>query len=131
MNTDDFTQSLESVIAQERACTVPITAEERRELFGDWCALNPDALSEMELTALAIDRRGLRVSTKYLIEKQRYEGSFKLNGVPFRDQHGLEHCYCINNSDTACLARWLVERHPGMNIELRKSVLDKEGGNEG
>ena len=46
---------------------------------------NPKALREIELTALAIDARGLRVSTKYLIEKQRYEGTTKLVGVPFVD----------------------------------------------
>lgn len=132
MDTDDFTQPLEKVMREERrhVYPVPLKAADRRALFNRWCELNPKALREIELTALAIDARGLRVSTKYLIEKQRYEGRAKLVGVPFFDNSGVEHAYCINNSDSSLLARWLLERNPGMRIELRKSMFDKETNDE-
>lgn len=80
MDVDDYTQPLESVVRQERMAVypVPLKLKDRQELFERWCKLNPQALRQIELTALAIDQRGLRVSTKYLIEKQRYEGTCKL-----------------------------------------------------
>lgn len=87
-------------------------------------------MREIELTALAIDARGMRVSTKYLIEKQRYEGTSGLTGVPFLDGEGAEHTYKINNSDSSLLARWLLGRHPGMRIELRESMFDEEEKHE-
>lgn len=132
MDTDDFTQPLEKVMRDERrhVYPMPLKAADRRALFNRWCELNPKALREIELTALAIDARGLRVSTKYLIEKQRYEGRVKLVGVPFFDDSGVEHTYGINNSDSSLLARWLLERHPSMRIELRKSMFDKESNHE-
>jgi len=85
MNTDDFTQPLESVMRQERMAVypLPLKIQDRAELFTKWCELNPKTLRNIELTALAIHQRGMRVSTKYLIEKQRYEGSHQITGVPF------------------------------------------------
>ena len=132
MDVDDYTQPLESVMRQERTAVypVPLKLKDRQELFERWCKLNPQALRQIELTALAIDQRGLRVSTKYLIEKQRYEGTCELVGVPFRDGNGLEHVYAINNTDTPLLSRWLLEHHPDLNIELRKSIYDKENNHE-
>lgn len=126
MNTDDFTQSLESVIRQERMSVypLPLKIQDRRELFAKWCELNPKTLRSIELTALAINQRGMRVSTKYLIEKQRYEGAYELAGVPFLDGNGQEHLYAINNTDTPLLSRWLLARHPDLNIETRKSIYD-------
>ena len=122
MDVDDYTQPLESVMRQERfaTCSVPLKLQDRQELFKLWCKLNPRALRQIELTALAIDQRGIRVSAKYLIEKQRYEGAVKLVGVPFVDGNG------INNTDTPLLARWLLKRHPKLNIKLRNSIYDKE-----
>lgn len=126
MDTDDLTRPLEAVMRDERRRRpVPLRARDRAELFEEWARLNPDAMREMELTALAIDARGIRVSAKYLVEKQRYEGSVKLVGVPFTDCQGVEHLYGINNSDTALIARWLLGRHPDMDIEIRKSIFDK------
>ena len=132
MNTDDYTQSVEAVIAQERrrVYSMPLKVSDRRYLFKEWCEKNPRALREIELTALAIDARGLRVSTKYLIEKQRYEGHVKLNGVPFYDDQGNEHTYGINNSDSSLLARWLLERNPKLRLEQRTSMFDKEKKDE-
>lgn len=130
MNVDDYTQPLEAVIGRERSYSYPLRPDERRELFAEWCRLNPDALRVIELTAIAIDARGMRVSTKYLIEKQRYEGRVKLVGVPFRDSHGYEHVFGINNTDSALLARWLLERNPDMNLQTRKSMFDKENKHE-
>lgn len=87
MDVDDYTQPLESVMRQEQLAMypVPLKLQDRQELFKLWCELNPRALRQIELTALAIDQRGIRVSAKYLIEKQRYEGAVKLVGVPFVD----------------------------------------------
>ena len=132
MNTDDYTQSVEAVIRQERqrVYSMPLKVSDRRYHFKEWCEHNPKALREIELTALAIDARGLRVSTKYLIERQRYEGRVKLVGVPFFDDSGVEHTYGINNSDSSLLARWLLERNPEMRIELRQSMFDKEKNHE-
>ena len=128
MNIDDFTQPLESVIRQERmeVYPLPLKADNRRELFAKWCERNPKALKQIELTAIAIDERGMRVSSKYLVEKQRYEGTCKLVGVPFYDGNGIEHVYSINNTDTALISRWLLERHPKLNIEVRRSIYEKE-----
>lgn len=128
MNIDDFTQPLESVIRQERmeVYPLPLKADDRRELFAKWCERNPKALKQIELTAIAIDERGMRVSSKYLVEKQRYEGTCKLVGVPFYDGNGIEHFYSINNTDTALISRWLLERHPKLNIEVRRSIYEKE-----
>lgn len=132
MDLDDYTQPLEAVIAQERskARPMPLAVRDRMELFEEWMRLNPQAVREIELTALAIDARGLRVSTKYLIEKQRYEGSARLVPVTFFDQHGNSHTYGINNGITPLLARWLLARHPEMNIVTKKSYFDKEFENE-
>lgn len=121
--------ALRRVMSRE-VYSMPLKVADRRYLFKEWCEKNPKALREIELTALAIDARGLRVSTKYLIEKQRYEGTVKLVGVPFVDDQGNEHTYGINNSDSSLLARWLLERHPEMRIELRTSMFDKEKKDE-
>lgn len=128
MNTDDYTQTVESVMAQERVGTfsVPLKAESYRALFDAWCDANPKAIREIEMTAVAIDARGFRVSTKYLIERLRYEGRSKLVAVPYVDQHGCEHRYSINNTVTALLGRWLLDRHPDMRIEQRKSMFDRK-----
>ena len=129
----DLTQTLEDVVARERrgVYELPLKVRDRRELFCKWCDLNPSALDQIELTALAIDARGMRVSAKYLIERQRYEGDVALVGVPFFDGNGVRHLYAINNTDTPLLARWLLERHPDMDIETRKSVYAKEAGHDG
>ena len=128
MDVEDYTQPVESVMHAERshAYPMPLKAKDRVFLFKEWCEKNPIALREIELTAIAIDARSIRVSTKYLIEKHRYEGSVNLVGVPFFDDQGNEHVYSINNSDSSLLARWLHMRHPDMHIELRKSMFDKE-----
>lgn len=122
---DDYTQSVESVAAVERRRARPLGTSERRELFARWMELNCDAAREMELAAIGIDAAGMRVSAKYLIERQRYEGSARLTGVPFTDSNGVERVYAINNSDSALLARWLHARNPEMDIELRASMYDE------
>ncbi len=128
MDVDDYTQPIEAVIAQERAYVfpVPLKAESYRELFAEWRRLNPKAMHEIELTALAIDRRGMRVSTKYLIERCRYESACKLVPVPYVDQYGARHSYSIDNTITPLLARWLLDLHPELRIETRKSMFDRE-----
>ena len=127
MNTDDYTQTVEAVMAQERAGVfpVPLKAASYVALFAAWVKANPKVMREIEMVALGIDARGLKVSTKYLIERQRYEGRNGIVAVPYVDQHGTEHAYSINNTVTPLLARWLLERHPEMRIELRKSMFDE------
>lgn len=126
INVDDFTQPIEAVVAQERAATypVPLKAQSYVDLFMSWLKANPKAAHEIEIVALGIDARGLTVSTKYLIERQRYEGRTRLVAVPYVDQYGAEHNYCINNTVTPLLARWLLSLHPKMRIEKRKSMFD-------
>ena len=130
MDTDNYTQPLESVMREERKPrSLPLKARDKMELFEEWVRINPDAMREIELTALAIDARGIRVSTKYLIEKQRYEGSAKLNPVTFYDDQGNPHTYGIKNTITPLLARWLLERHPEMNIWTKHSLFDEMENN--
>ena len=125
MDTGDYTRPLEAVMRDERKPRpLPLKARDHLELFEEWMRLNPDAMREIELTALAIDARGLRVSTKYLIEKQRYEGGARLNPVTFYDDQGMPHVYGINNTITPLLARWLLKRHPEMNIYVKHSYFD-------
>lgn len=126
MDIDNMARPLEEVVREEKLATysLPLKIRDRQELFEQWCRLNPRTLRDIELTALAISQRGLRVSTKYLIEKQRYEGDHKIVGVPFVDGYGNTHVYAINNTDTPLLSRWLLELHPELNIELRKSIYD-------
>lgn len=126
INVDDFTQPIEAVVAQERAATypVPLKAQSYVDLFIDWLKANPKAAHEIEAVALGIDARGLRVSTKYLIERMRYEGRSKLVAVPYVDQYGVEHDYCINNTITPLMARWLLSLHPEMRIVTHKSMFD-------
>lgn len=125
MDTDDYTRPLEAVMRDERKPRpLPLKARDHLELFEEWMRLNPDAMREIELTALAIDARGLCVSTKYLIEKQRYEGGARLNPVTFYDDQGMPHVYGINNTITPLLARWLLKRHPEMNIYVKHSYFD-------
>ena len=121
MNTDDYTQSVEAVIAQERAGVfpVPLRAKSYFALFEAWVKANSKVMRELEMVALGIHQRGLRVSTKYLIERQRYEGRTRAVAVPYVDQYG------INNTVTPLLARWLLKRHPDMRIETRKSLFDE------
>mgnify|MGYP006978589657 FL=1 len=126
MDVDDYTQPVEAVVAQERAAIYPVPLKARSyvELFTAWLQANPKAAREMECIALAINARGLKVSTKYLIERQRYEGRSLLVPVPYIDQHGDCHEYSINNTVTPLLARWLLTLHPEMRIEKRKSMFD-------
>lgn len=126
MNVDDYTKSLESIMAQERelVCSVPLRAESYVYLFELWCKANPEALAEMEDIAVGINARGGRVSSKYLIERLRYEGKSEIHAVPYRDQYGFAHCYNINNTVTPLIARWLVERYPGMDVQLKHSMFD-------
>lgn len=132
MDVDDYTRSLDSVMRDEsKPRPLPLRVQDHRELFKQWCDSNPEALREIELTALAISAHGKRVSTKYLIEKQRYEGRAKLNPVTFYDLSGREHTYGINNTMTPMLARYLLGRHPDMDIVIKQSIFDeKENSNE-
>lgn len=129
MDTDSYDQTVGQVMRQERLdfYAWPLQTEDRLFLFHQWIDRNSDAVEEMEQAAIAIDAMGRRVSTKYLIERQRYEGHAVLHGVPFHDAAGRTHAYGINNSDTSLLARWLLERHPKMRIETRQCMFDGEG----
>jgi hypothetical protein len=78
----------------------------------------------MERMALDLARRGKRVSAKYLMERERYEGTCRPVGVAFYDEEGTPHRYAINNSDAALITRWLLDRHPEMDVKPRHSMFD-------
>lgn len=103
---------------------VPITPTSRAVLFAEWCRRNPGPLAEIERWALELYRRGRVVSAKYLIEKQRYEGHERAEGVPFVDQRGRVHTYAINNNDTPRISRRLLEKYPGMDVRTRRTSYD-------
>lgn len=107
---------------------VPITASARAVLFAEWCRRNPGPLMEMEQWALELYRRGRVVSTKYLVEKQRYEGTERAEGVPFVDQVGRVHVYAINNNDTPLMARRLLEKYPRMDVRTRRTSYESAEG---
>ncbi|MCI6547629.1 MAG: hypothetical protein MR415_03155 [Coriobacteriaceae bacterium] len=132
MDADDYTQPPESVAWAERGHVSPrsLRARDRRGLFALWCEANPGVLDEMERMALDLARRGKRVSAKYLIEKERYEGACRPAGVPFFDEEGRLHRYAINNSDAALITRWLLERHPGMDVRPRRLIFDEDKGED-
>ena len=61
MDTDNYAQPLEKVMREERRPRpLPLKARDHMELFEEWVRINPDAMREIELTALAIDARGIR-----------------------------------------------------------------------
>ena len=58
MDLDDLSQPLESVMHQEsKPRPLPLRAKDHRELFAEWCRLNPEALAEMERTAMELSAR--------------------------------------------------------------------------
>ena len=126
VRVEDYTQDVRTVMASEKSpYPREHKAEDRERLFKAWVEANPNHIAEIEGWALYIDMMGGKVSTKYLIEKERYEGTCgKATAIPFVDGSGTPHRYSINNSDTALLARWLLKRHPSMNIETRRSLSD-------
>jgi hypothetical protein len=128
IDNDDYTLPLEAVMASERRRSLPLKRIDCMELFDEWVSLNPEAMRDIELAAIAIDARGMRVSAKYLIERERYESGIKLNPVTFYDDNGNQHTYGISNTITPLLARWLLKRHPGMRVITKKSFFDDEEG---
>lgn len=104
----------------------PLSIADRRALFSEWCDRNGDLLVAIEEKALSLADAGhRRISTQYLIEWARYELPIKAEPVPYEDADGNVRRYGINNSDCAALGRWLLERHPELPIECRRSVLDE------
>lgn len=127
MDFDDYTQPLENVIRSERKRRPDdLRVEDQIELFKKWMAANGSVVDEMERRAVEIDDSGRRVSARYLIERQRYEGVFDIVPVSFVDDYGNEHLYSFPNGLSPLFARWLKSRHPGMNIVMSKSIFDKE-----
>lgn len=131
--TDSFQEELGydatvgELVYRERTASypLPLRDQDRKALFSEWVSKNGEAVRWMESKAVALELRGEKVSSKYLFEAVRYETEIELVPVPFLDGQGVEHEYGANNSDTALFARWLLERHPGMNIETRRSPYDR------
>ena len=99
---------------------VPLQASDRKDLFDQWREQNPQAWGEIRAHAISLWRKGhKRISTKYLIEAQRYESTTSAKPVPFTDQNGKTRAYNINNSDTSTMARVLLAEFPDMPIETR------------
>lgn len=104
----------------------PLSVRDRRELFALWCERNPELLSRIEQKALQLAAMGhRRISVQYLVEWARYELPIRAVAVPYEDERGNIRRYGVNNTDVAALARWLLDRHPELPIECRRSVLDE------
>lgn len=98
----------------------PLQQEDRRTLFDMWREKNPGAWAYIRATALEYWHRGhKRISTKFLVEKCRYDWPHETVGIPFTDQNGKTHLYNVNNSDTPAMARVLLAEFPDMPIETR------------
>ena len=97
---------------------------DRERLFEMWMQSNPDAVGEMVAWAYAIDGKGMPVSVQYLFEKERYEGTARLNPVPFTTWGGESREYSINHNDRALFGRWIKEHHPKLRVMTRKSRWD-------
>lgn len=104
----------------------PLSVTDRRTLFAEWCVLNPEMLARIEQKALQLAAMGhRRISAQYLVEWARYELPIRAVPVPYEDEDGNIRRYGVNNSDCAALGRWLLDRHPELPIERRRSVLDE------
>ena len=124
INVDDYTQSVGSVMSAEKHYRYPLEPNAIRELWMMWKQRNPEAMHYIEQQAIAINWTSYRVSAKYIVEKLRYESGIKLNAVPFVDEDGNERTYGINNTITHFIGVWLKERHPDMQIEVKRSRFD-------
>jgi len=103
----------------------PLSVRDRQALFAEWCERNPELLSRIEQKALQLAAMGhRRISVQYLVEWARYEVPVKAVAVPYEDTDGRLRRFGINNTDVAALARWLLDHHPELPIERRRSVLD-------
>ena len=123
---DDLTMPLELVVKSEKKPRLRnLKAVDQVELFEQWIEKNEAALTEMESVALDICSRGGRVSARYLIERQRYEGRARINPVKFIDEYGDERSYAFSNNLAPLLARWLKSRHPNIPLVTRKSMFDE------
>ena len=67
-----------------------------------WMAANGSVVDEMERRAVEIDDSGRRVSARYLIERQRYEGASSIVPVSFVDDYGNEHLYSFPTDSRRC-----------------------------
>lgn len=127
---DDCTRTLEDVMRAERRYPWPLGAADRRELFRLWIEANPEAVAEMEGLALSMHESGRPISVQYLFEKQRWESGTRFNRVRFTDWAGGERTFGtehgINHNDRHLFGLWLRERHPEMDVLLRRSVFDEE-----
>lgn len=128
MNTDDYTQTLWSVIAQERVYPYPLRVQDRERLFAEWMDANPEAVAEMEALALEIGDRGEPVSVQRLFEVERWEGKAVQVGIPYIDMQGKRRRYKVNHNDRSLFGRWLQSKHPEINVRLRRSMFDGEAG---
>ena len=107
---------------------LPLKVEHRRSLFADWMELNREAVNYMESCALSLSATADYVCVDHLFNKLRFETSIDVKGVPFEDDQGKPHKYRVNNNDRALFGRWLLGRHPGMPVHVRRSMFDKEVG---
>lgn len=105
---------------------LPLKVEDRRRLFAEWMALNREAVERMESWALWLSATGGYVCVDHLFNKLRFETTIDVKGVPFEDDQGKPHKYRVNNNDRALFGRWLLGRHPGMPVHVRRSMFDKE-----
>lgn len=125
MNTDDYTQTLWSVMSRESYYPKELGDEDLRRLAEEWADRNEAAIAEMEEVAARLNAAGRRLSSKYLIERQRMEGENPFVPVEYVDEYGERHRYAMSNSLSPWLARELRRRHPDWRFVTRKSLFDE------
>lgn len=103
----------------------PLLKDELRDLWEEWKKRNPQAVSWLYNEAKASYWYGKRVSSKYLIEKLRYESGIDINPVIYFDQKGNEHKYAISNDLTHFIAVWLKDLMPSLDIVIKYSRFDE------
>ena len=125
MNAEDYTQTLWSVMRAESFYPKELKDADLRRLAEEWAAINEPAISEMEGVAMRLHAAGKRLSSKYLIERQRMEGVNPFVPVLYVDEYGEEHRYAMSNSLSPWLARELRRRHPDWKFKTKKSLFDR------
>lgn len=103
----------------------PLSPESVIDLWQEWKNKNPLAMHWFYTQARGFYYRGARVSSKYLIEKLRYESGLRIESVPFIDNYGVLHTFGISNTLTPFIGRWLKGRIPELDIQLNKSRFDE------
>lgn len=102
-----------------------MSGEEMRGLFAEWCRANDEALYYVLSQANYLASRGRTFSSKYLLEKMRYETDMQLVRIVYIDAHGAEHYLKLSNDLTHFLGKLIKELLPHARITVKKSRFDE------